>query len=350
MFIPIITCAAILSIIFNCIYSIKPDAIVATVNGEPINVKEFRQRLAEDRAGIYDYFKKKYDAENNADFWTTEHNGEIPIVKARENALKGLTRIKIQQILMKQKGLISDISYEGFLQELKNENKRRQKAVRNKSPIFGPLQYGEREYFSYLFSNNVLQLKEIMANNEYKTGDDALKSYYYSIRDKYYKNADIIKVLIIYISLFNEKGNSENYSKEDAIAVMKKIKVKIDKGKNIDDVLKYYSENKLIGVNSKEQTFDESTARNDNRLYPELLTAAAALSVGQVSEVIEAEGSISMVKCLDRRAGGYKPFEVVKDNIKSVYMDKKYEELIDKLVIKAKVDIKNNVYERIMVK
>ena len=101
---------------------------VATVNSEPISVREFKRQLAQKSSDIYTYFREKHGVVGDSkDFWTTSYGGEVPIDMARDKTLKECVNVKAQQILAKQNGILNDISYAAFLSDLSKENRRRAK-------------------------------------------------------------------------------------------------------------------------------------------------------------------------------------------------------------------------------
>lgn len=152
---------------------LKDDSsIVAKVNGYPIYNEEFQQRVNEKKAEVFNYFSKKYKVEDSRTFWSTSFEGEVPNEMVRKKAFDECIRIKVQQIWAKDQGLIKDISYRTFLKDLKTENRRRTKALKNNEIIYGPEQYGEVEYFSYRFINLVIKLKEKLSEKELRDNPD----------------------------------------------------------------------------------------------------------------------------------------------------------------------------------
>ena len=99
--------------------------IVALINGEPVSVDEFNHFYPNHRIQVYSYFSKKYNENSNPDFWNTTINGENPAEMVRKITMEELVRIKAIQILCKENGLIEDISYAAFLNNLVMENEKR---------------------------------------------------------------------------------------------------------------------------------------------------------------------------------------------------------------------------------
>jgi hypothetical protein len=148
------------------------NSVVAWINFEPITEPEFKMWLFSfDRANTFAYFNRKYGAEDSSGFWNQSFNGEIPAAVAKQKALQELTKIKVQQILAQQNGIIADISYQKFLENLKQENQQREAAVKHHQVIFGPVQYEPEIYYQYLLDQTIQHLKEKLADTRFKAGD-----------------------------------------------------------------------------------------------------------------------------------------------------------------------------------
>ncbi|MBO9607113.1 MAG: hypothetical protein J7639_14230 [Paenibacillaceae bacterium] len=139
---------------------------IATVNGEPLDLREYRAIVRTERAGVFAYFQGKYGAEDDKDFWTRSYAGEIPLEKLKEEALRTAVGIKTLQLLGKENGLLADASYAAFLQELRTENARRKEEIAHGRPIYGPKQWEEAAYYERKLADLRQQLGK-------KLGDEA---------------------------------------------------------------------------------------------------------------------------------------------------------------------------------
>jgi hypothetical protein len=150
---------------------------IAKVNSEPISIDEFNLFLAQNRAETFGYFHQKYGVDDSKGFWTRAKGGETPLERLKAVTLSQCVRIKVQQVLARQKGIVSDIRYERFLIDLEQENQRRKAAAQNHQPIYGPLQYARETYFNYRLSIMVNALKERMLADS-PVPDSLLRSRY----------------------------------------------------------------------------------------------------------------------------------------------------------------------------
>lgn len=175
-------------IIYNSKKSVANETVV-TINGEAVSTEEFRQVMSGLKANAFSYFVQKYGAKDSEKFWTTSYNGEIPMVKLKEKTLDKLKNIKIEQILMKENGIVKDISYAGFFKDFKDENERRKKAVENKEPIYGPTQYDEKSYYDILQGNRIEVLKNKLSSKELFVSDSEIKKFYEENKENLFKEA-----------------------------------------------------------------------------------------------------------------------------------------------------------------
>jgi len=323
---------------------------VAKINGEAVSANEFKVNLLNNSANTYSYFKQKYGVDDCAEFWTASYGGEIPIEYARKKALEAITRIKIEQAIAKQKGIVKDISYSDFLKQLEEENKARKKAVGKGKVIYGPVTYGEREFFNYLHSNIIIKLKDNLGENEFKLSEDELKKIYEATKDKSYKNPDDIKVSYLKASGVDEKGNLKSDKKAKAKTKIEQLKVWIDKGESFENLAKTQGNDGNVKIMTGDRNFDINNRRSEGEDNSKLLDTANTLKFGQISGIVEEDDGFYILKCTERKDMGYRPFDEVKSSVKSNYVDEKFGEMVAKLIKDAKIEIIEGIYKKITVR
>lgn len=154
-------------------------AVVATVDGQEIPVREVALYLAQERAATFTHFRQKFGAVDGPHFWTTPHDGQTPAAYLRERALADVTRITVELTLAHRQGLVADSGYDAFLHNWQTENARRRKAVAAHQAIYGPVQYTESNYFTYVLSNLAAALRDRLTDTRaITTPDSALRSYF----------------------------------------------------------------------------------------------------------------------------------------------------------------------------
>lgn len=349
IFLALIALAVIIPLTVFLIQKNRENATVAKVNGETISSREFKQALIDRSASIYSYFKQKYNADDSENFWTQSFSGEIPIKKARKEALELVTRIKVQQMLAKEKGLLDYTSYQSFLKLLEKENSERKEAVSKGQVIYGPQQYGESEFFNYMFSNTLIKLKEKLEEKELAVSEQEMKAYYNANRDKSFKREEEIKIQKIILSFVDDKDKTASSKRLEAEAKVKEIKSRLDRGEKLEDVVKAFAYG-TVKVKLEEQIFDESSVMVDSEQLAQLREEAEKLDTGKISDIMDGGNSFIVFKVTEKKAMGYLPFEEVKDAIKPYIVDKKYDEMVEKLVKDAKVDINPMKYNSVWVR
>ena len=145
---------------------INDDDIVLSVNGEPVSKTEYLFIMSGLKANVFSYFSNKHGVEESSGFWSSDFQGEVPEQVLRQQTIELLKRIKIEQILMREYGIADDISFSGFLGKLENENKRRELALAQHQPVYGPVRFEEKVYFDYLHSERAGKLKRILTVSE----------------------------------------------------------------------------------------------------------------------------------------------------------------------------------------
>lgn len=76
---------------------------------------------------------------------------------------------KIEQQMLKNYGIIQDVSYSIFVKEVKEENARREDAIQAGEKVYGPKKYDARVYYDYIYSEAKERLiKEVLINQVLK--------------------------------------------------------------------------------------------------------------------------------------------------------------------------------------
>jgi len=319
---------------------------VMWVNSEGITRDEFRLFMMRKRAMTYSYYKTKYDVNDSKEFWTTSFDGETPLERIKSQTKDEMVKIKVQQILARDRGVIDYVNYDTMQQRREVENKRRKEAVARKQVIYGPIQYNEPVYFNYIFSNMIIRLKEKLGLADFALEEGDLRAIYEADKDEKYQKRDEIKVNKIEIEFkrFGEEGLTE----KEARAKITEAKNRLDAGEDFNTVAKDYN----AGGEVEQHLFDEDSAHSDERIFYNLNNTARELKVGQVSDIITEEETdhYYIIKCAEINDAGYLPFEEMSGIVKKWHVDKKYDELVAKLVAEADVEINEKVYNEIVVR
>ncbi|GAA3399504.1 hypothetical protein GCM10020370_00250 [Paenibacillus hodogayensis] len=298
--------------------------------------------LAKNRASTYTYFKGKYNVDDSPRFWDDNYGGEVPIEKLRNESLNEGAIIKIQQLLAKQKGIVKDISYPAFVQQLQAENERRKEAVRKKQAIYGPVSFDEKAYYGIVNGNLAAELKKKIGQ-ESAVSDQALQRYYELNKDVLFVKSDTIRIKKLSVAL----ADHGSLQKGDARALIDDIHDRWAAGEDLDKLLEAYEPKNSRLIAKEEQILDDASIKDNARNSPILTDTAEQLSVGGISQVFEENGAFTMIVCLEKTPQGYRPFLEVKDQVKSDVIDQQYNELVAQLMKDAVIHINNSVYNSI---
>lgn len=190
--------------------------VIARVNGEPLYAREFQREMQAVKARVMEEFCSRQGLKNlPAGFWTRPLDGETPLEAVKAAALKKLTRIKVLQSLMKEKGILENTGYPAFLDSLETTNRLRRNELAGddlvrkdlagadlsgnglagncpagKKIVYGLRQYNEKDYFYYVFTNAVLQLKERLLDEKF-TGPERIDEAVARLTRKRVEEADV---------------------------------------------------------------------------------------------------------------------------------------------------------------
>lgn len=164
---------ALAILMFSC-NKVNTD-IVAKVNNYPISMSELRYWMLLQRAEVYNYYYREYGINDSDDFWEEKIEGKSPLEMLKELALEKAVRIKIQQILALEKGIVDQIDFNQIISKMEGENLRRKEKVEKGEVIYGQLEFTERTYFALEFDKMLLKLKPELLKSELNPSEEELE-------------------------------------------------------------------------------------------------------------------------------------------------------------------------------
>jgi len=139
---------------------------VVVMDGQILDNRELEREIKRYRSSVLKDYAYQLQTISVADFWDTEYEGVTPKKKLEDKALQALKRLKVQEKMLKQKGLWPYETYQDLLTERPVNNERRKMAVQKSEIIYGPVEFTEQSFFDYQFSNAVIKLKQLMEGKE----------------------------------------------------------------------------------------------------------------------------------------------------------------------------------------
>lgn len=313
-------------------------SVVATVDGEPVTVRELKKVLLKKRADVYAYFADKYGAINGSEFWNRSFGGEIPVQKLITDAMDELISVKVQQLLAKENGIVQDITYKSFLNDLKRENANRKNALKSNQVIFGPYQYSEENYFDIRFSNMVADLKKKLLKE--KSFDSSEIEQYYQENIYRFKEGDTVQIQKISVEYPDDEV------KLKAEGFINDIKSRLDNGEDFKEVINSCNSDLALRIDIEDFIFEPQNSRADAMLYGDLYYTAAKLDEGQTSQLIIEKEEIYFIRCAERTEGKTVPIEEAEEFIQRELIEKEYEDMVKKRINDSGIVIDQKALER----
>jgi len=260
-------------------------------------------------------------------------------------------QIKIQQIEAKKYGVVSDISYLGFLKALEVENLRRLEAKRNNKVIYGPVQYSEDVYYNYLFSNMVVRLKSVLSEEVFDVSIGKLKEAYEKDKDSLYRKGFYTVTWLIEMKFDSGITGEESLRiKNKANEALNRIKDMITHDEShIESAKEMYEGDPDLLLVISNLVYNDSiyTPEEDDPIRAMAKTKAEKLEAGQFSPVIEFPGEICLVLVKDKISLGYRSFEDCRSTVRESLTDQMYDQHINDLKLNAKVELNVDIYRQI---
>lgn len=337
-----IVVVTITSVTFVALRSLSKNSLeksyIATVNGDPVSIEEFRHMSGNIKASVFDYFSKKYGVQDSEKFWSSSYGGEVPIELVKKKALEECIKLRVQYALAKREGIVEDTTYKAFLKSLDEENARRREAVAKKQVVYGPVQYDADTYLKYVLGNISTHLKEKLKEKQLKPEEYQLRQYYETNKDKYFKTGKSVKIQVVSVGFVGMNRDVDEGKKQEAYKKIQEAKKRSDNGEGFEGLMKMYN-------NKGEQRIYE-IIEDDRRtnVGENLRKIAFELKDGQVSEIINNVSTFDIVRCIEKKDEIYQRFEEVKDTVKASYIDWRYCEFINQLVKDAQVSINEEAY------
>lgn len=280
---------------------------IATVNGEPIAKGEFEIFINTNTSKAHQLLAK-----DNPSYTDLELRN-----KTWELAWKDVLEAKAYQILAKEAGLMEDISYHAFLQEMEKENNQRKQAYDAGKIVYGLVEYDEVSYQSYRQSNLILDLQEELAKTKLEVSEEEIRNYYDNI--EYHE--EIPTIYTVDILTFPYEIDPEHYedSRNQAQAQCQLAYEKLCSGQNLDELQTQFSES-LLETKEYSTNVKPDQIQTQWQIYQLLPT----LLEGDYSAPIEANGGFSILQMKSSRQELGKDYEDMDTRIRLKLQEEKF--------------------------
>jgi len=315
------------------------------VNKYPVSREEFRWFMQQQRAGVFQYVKTRYNLDYGKGFWDHDCEGTTPKVMIQKRTTERIVHEKVQQILFMELGLIKDINYAAFLNNLETTNIERHRAMQQGRVIYGPIRYTQLQYYGHWMANLQIQAKEKLSLERFVVTEQKLKAFYAEHKDEFFKKAATVTLEVVTIQAEQKSDSGKKTELLDSTAG--EIFSQIEAGHDIKQIILGYVDRKDVKVSCRR--FDEV---NDDRLSEVFADSddfkkVKALAPCQGAVLSTSESTRHVAKCISKTPGNYLPYEGIKSIVKAKYIDQRYDQLINEMVKKAAIKVNQKVLEKI---
>ncbi|OMC80616.1 hypothetical protein BK125_02070 [Paenibacillus odorifer] len=315
----------------------QAEEMLLTFNGQEATAAEFNWHLQMNRALIVDYFKQTYNADYSKDFWSAYYSGENPMQKWINTAQTQLLTKRMELQLAQEAGVVTDISFEGFLKEMERENNRRSQAAANKEVVYGPLHLEAQAYFSYYMSNlEEATIEAMRSNGSIVISDEQVKLEYAANLIAKYSLPGTIRLEWATLPFGPE---TEYKDQQKALERMEKLHAIATATAATDSSgTGFQDQAKEFGVNVGEVKITSASRRTAALENPKVLLTAEQLAPGEISSLFAENGAIHLLYCLSADDAAVQPLDHVKDAIALNLAQQKYRSIVDEKLSEAVVE------------
>lgn len=237
--------------------NLNPEIPVLVISTDTVQLGEFQLVALQIKSDVLNQLHEQKKGETvieEEEFWNGNIEGVRPFEKLKEETERKLVRIRIEQDLAKKYNIIKNFSYSDFIINLERENKQRLDAMKNKRPIYGPVQYSAEFYYAYLYNNMVIKLKDILGKEVFTFTEKEYEDFYGTNKDILFRKISKkdgllveIKILPGYKSLDDVKEQIRQRLIDEEYEKLIQEKTLSAEVREIDNIVhKYINFNNLI--------------------------------------------------------------------------------------------------------
>ncbi|MCR5254904.1 MAG: hypothetical protein K6D96_03160 [Acetatifactor sp.] len=153
------------------------DPVVMYVGESPVSEELFRILMNREKAKVSALLPAKKESSSSNGYWDEDHDGITPRKLLMEKTAEKAKYVAAVYREAATLGLTEYFDSARFDKALENENKRRKEAIESGEIIYGVPEYDKDTYFTYIFSNLEIRLKEKLFPQDTIT-EEELRSLY----------------------------------------------------------------------------------------------------------------------------------------------------------------------------
>jgi hypothetical protein len=304
------------------------------VNHHEVSLEEFRWFMEQERAGVVAYYKANYNLEDGQGFWKHEAGGTTPKATLQKRTVERLVREKVEQILFQELGLVRDIDYATFQQQLQTLNRKREEAVKEGKAVYGPIRYTQLQFYGHWKATLRTQATEKLAQTQWFPTDDSLRKFYDDNRSLFRAPpSSTLEVVTVQAGAKPAAGATVGTLQSASRKILSQLKA----GKALPDLLNDQTWSEDVKVSWERRK--EINADHIGELFPneQQLKAVLALTPGEATMLTDSDAQARVVRCLEKVAGQDRPYEAVRQQVKDGWLGQQYDRHVKALVSQALV-------------
>ena len=322
-----------------------PGEAAVVVDRDVVTLDEFNWFMDQERVSVFEYLKTKCNFDYDKDFWTRACEGTTPRALLQKKTVDRVAREKVEQILFRELGLIQEVRYSAFLENLEKLNRDREQAVKDGRVIYGPVRYTQLQYYGHWKATLQIQAKGKLAQERLAVGEPEVRAYYDQNKDRF-KATDTTTLEIVTIEPKQESDAEKCRGRvaSAAEAILSKTRA----GQGLEHVLQGYADNADIKLSRRRVDSLDTERVGEQFAGGENAEKVLALPPGQCVSVADSGETVQIVKCISKTTGNYLPFETVKERVRARCLDRQYDRLVDALAKKADVRINQQALDLLL--
>lgn len=311
--------------------------LALTIEEEKVLEEEFLRAMSSEKYDVTQYFFRKYGAEVDGEFWVKEYGGESPYKMLTDSTLDSLALEHAVYEIAKEKGYLDTVGYSDLLKRFEMENKDRAEKVEKGEPVYGLAEFSLDLFLEYEANALEKLYTNDLVNEGMNISEEEGKKYYEENKDKLFvKNDDIeIEFIKIYYASLGLEESEVSALEGDLITVSKDLT-----GEATLESLLTHHESLRPYYQHADILSEEVSARAKE--MGDVLELSVDLASGESTQVINQNGSLYLIHCIERVNHDYSPYELVEDNILKTLREKNYEQIVaekaEQLSINSDID------------
>ncbi len=323
----------------------RDDAAALVINNQPVSREEFRWFMEQERAAVVAYFKAQHNLDYGRGYWNHEVAGTTPKAALQQKTVDRLVHEKAEQLLFQELGLVQDIRYATFLEQLEKTNKNREQAAKEGKVVYGPIRYTQLQFYGHWKATLRAQATEQLAQKRWPATEESWRKFYDDNRSLFRAPASsTLEVVAVQTSGKPATGNRAGSVQSAAREILAQLKA----GAAMPDLLKAQSERVDVKVSGRR--LEEIHADRLGELFPaeEQLKAVLALAPGEAVLLTDSEAQARVIRCLGTVAAKDRPYEAVQSQVKERWLGQQYDRHIKHLAGRAQVRVNLEVIDALL--